>query len=818
MVILIVFAAVAAVLVLGAAGFAFAFRRRVLGLSLPRTRGALAVAGIGAPVTIERDQYGVPHIDASSMPDAAYAMGVAHAQDRLWQLDLTRRVASGRVSEFAGEEGVAVDHFMRRLGLLRVAGEEARRATGDALQMLEAYADGVNTVVGSGRRPPLEFRLLDLDPEPWEPAHSLAVVKLLALGFGMNWDAELQRLRLLRALGPERAAVFDIVYPDTNPTALDPGEFEDWSGLGIPSTEGALSGFAEAARWIPSMRGASNAWVVSGFRTQTGRPLLGTDPHMAPSVPSVWYAAHVRAGSDFESTGVAPPGVPFPLIGHNRRCAWGLTNSFADCQDLVIEEFDGPAARRVRTAAGFEPTRVIRELIHVRGRSDDLEEVVITRHGPVIERLDDVERDEWRGLSLQWTALIPGTFAEGLLKLQRASGWESFRAAMAALDAPSHNAVYADVDGHIGFTVGGRVPVRKKRHPGVPTPGWNDEALWVRFLEPEEMPVTLDPPEGRIVTANNRVGGDGEPYIADDYMNGYRAARIEEMLEAVELDPDVLGRMQMDVLSLPARQVVKLLRGISCTTAAGDRLRRRLAAWDGTMAPSGIEPTIYEAFMRRLAEHALRPLCGDAWAIAAGYDLHHPVFDYPANLVSRMTPELIERWQSGDTALLHGGTWAQTASDALDDTWRDLVSLLGRSTRRWNWGRAHSLPLEHPFSRRGSLGVFFRRRSLRVGGGPDTVMSTSYRPGQGFHTTLSAPTWRQVMDVGNWDACTGVLLPGQSGQPGSPHYDDLVNRWAANRQFRLHWSSDQVRRHARSTLTLTPGAAAPSRPHEARAA
>lgn len=816
--ILIVFAAVAAVLVLGTAAFAVAFRRRVLGLSLPRTRGALAVAGIAAPVAVERDKHGVPHIDASSMPDAAFAMGLAHAQDRLWQMDFSRRVAAGRVSEFAGDEGLAVDHFMRRLGLMRVASEEARRATGDAQLMLEAYAAGVNAVIESGRRPPLEFRLLNMEPEPWLPAHSLAVVKLLALGFGMNWDTELQRMRLLRALGPERAAGVDIVYPETNPTTLTSDDWERWFGDGHNGGSGALSGFAEAARWIPSMRGGSNAWVVSGVRTKSGRPLLGNDPHMAPTVPSVWYAAHVRAGSDFESTGVAPPGVPFPLIGHNRRCAWGLTNSFADCQDLVIEEFDGPAARQVRTASGFEPTGVIRELIHVRGGSDRLEEVVVTRHGPIVERLGDVARNVWRGLALQWTALLPGTFADGLLQLQRAADWSSFRAALAAVDAPSHNAVYADVDGHIGFTVGGHIPVRRQRPSSVPTPGWSDEASWERFLEPEELPSILDPPEGRIVTANNRIlGGDDQPYIASDYMNGYRAARIEEMLEAVELDAELITRMQMDLLNLPARQAVKLLRGMTCEAPAAERLRRRLAAWDGTMAPAGIEPTIYEAFMRRLAEHALRPLCGDAWVTAAGYDLDHALFDYPANLVGRMTPELLSRWQKGDTGLLCGGTWAQTASDALDDTWRDLAGMLGRSTRRWRWGRAHSLPLEHTFSRRRSLGVFFRRRSIPVGGAADTVMATSYAPGEDLHTRLAAPTWRQVMDVGNWDACTGVLLPGQSGQPGSSHYDDLVERWSANRQFPLHWTQDTVRRQTRATLTLTP-AEVSGRVQQARAA
>jgi penicillin amidase len=814
-VILIVCAALVAALVLGAAAFVYAYRRRILGISLPRIRGALPVSGIGAPVTIERDRTGVPHIDATSMPDAAFAMGVVHAQDRLWQMEYMRRLASGRISELAGHEGTRLDHFMRRLGLLRVANDEARRTSDEARVMLESYSAGVNSVIDSGRKMPLEFRLLEIHPEPWCPAHSIAIVKLLALTFGMNWDAELQRLRLVQALGPDRAAQLEVAYPDANPTTLASAGH---AGASANGSGDLVAGFAEAARWVPSMRGASNAWVVAASRSATGRPLLANDPHLAPSVPSAWYAAHVRAGTDFESIGVAPPGVPFTLIGHNRRCAWGLTNSFADCQDLVIEEFDGPAATRFRTAKGFEPTRLVREVIHVRGGSDEIEEVTLTRHGPVVERIGDLERNVWRGLALQWTALVPGTFSDGLLQLQRAGDWQSFRTAMSALDAPSMNAVYADIDGHIGLTVGGRIPVRRQRPRGIPVPGWTDAAVWVRYMDLRELPSVLDPKDGRIVTANNRIIGDHDPrYIAMDYMNGYRAARIEEMLEAVDLDAAHMARMQLDVLSVPARQVARLLRAFTCPTAMAERLRQRLAAWDGSMTPSTIEPTIYSAFMRRLAEHALRPLCGEFWPLAAGFDLAHPVFEYPATLVSRMTPELLSRWQSGDDRMLRGGTWAQTASDALDDTWHDLGELLGRSMRRWRWGRAHSLPLEHPFSRRRSLGSFFPRREFLLGGDADTVMATTNSPADPFQTRLSAPTWRQVMDVGNWDACTGVLLPGESGQPGSRHYDDLAQRWSLNRQFRLHWSRDRVSRHTRNKLTLTPQAIA-GRAGQARAA
>ena len=806
MVIIIVVAAALAALVLGAAVALLILRRRVLGASLPRVRGTLEISAVGEPVHIDRDRHGIPHVAAGSMPDAAFAMGLLHAQDRLWQLELLRRTAMGRVSEFAGPEGLGIDRFVRRLGLHRVAREEARLATGDAARMLLAYAAGVNAGIDTARRLPIEFRLLSLHPEPWEPAHSLAVVKLLALGLSMNWDAEWQRLRLLRAIGAERAARLDVVYPDANPTII-----AATAAAAAHSGEqnGELAAFVEAARWIPTAGGGSNSWVVAGSQTATGRPLLCNDPHLAPGLPSIWYAAHVRAGDDFEATGVTLPGMPFVVIGHNRRCAWGFTNSFADCQDLVIEEFDSPAAQRHRTASGFEATRVLREVIHVKDASDELEEVVLTRHGPVVERIDDPARNVWRGLALQWTALAPGSTAEGMLLLQRAGDWPAFREAMVALDTPSQNAVYADVDGHIGYVLSGRIPVRRRAPSGLPTPGWTGEAQWARFLRPAEMPALVDPAEGRIVTANNRIVGEEFPhYVATDYMNGYRALRITELLSAGRADAAYMNRMQLDVVCPPARQAVRLLRTFTCPTPEAERLRRRLVAWDAEMSATASEPTIYEAFMRRLTERWLRPWCGDSWSIAAGTTLTHPVFDYPGNLIGRITPGLLAAWEAGDTSLLDGGTWPQTAGRALDEAWYDLRAAYGRPGRRWSWGRVHAIPLRHPFSRRRPLGALFRDGDVRVGGGADTVMATSHMPGEPFATRMFAPSWRQVIDVGNWDACTGVHYPGQSGQPGSRHYRDLIGRWLRNDQYTLHWSPEQIRRNTRDRLTLVPSPAA----------
>jgi penicillin amidase len=792
---IVVLIVVAALLVAAAGAVVLLLRAR-----LPRTRGRIVVDGLRNPVSVRRDRHGVAHVDAQTMEDAAFAMGLVHAQDRLWQLDLTRRVASGRISEIAGAEGLTADRFLRRVGLRRIAQEEADLLDGEALTMLEAYAAGINSVIDGGRRLPMEFSLLRMRPERWRPVDSIACAKVLSLGLSLNWDSEMQRLRLLRAVGAETAAAVDLVYPDGNPTILA----ETVAAIGDRGGAETLEMYREAARWLPTATGASNAWAVSADRTATGRAMLCNDPHLTPSVPSLWYIAHVRAGDDFESTGVTFAGQPFPIIGHNRRIAWGYTNSCADCQDLVVEQFDSPQATRFRTEKGWEDSRITREVIRVRDSSDEVEEVVITRHGPVIERCDDQSAGRWLGLALQWTALIPANASQSVLDLQRAGDWASFRAAYAQLDAPSQNVVYADIEGHIGYFCNARIPVRKRVPSGVPVPGWNGDALWQRFLSVDEVPQVFDPPSGVVITANNRIVGEDFPhYVATDYMSGYRALRLAELLDREGMDTAYMRAVQLDITSPPAVQVARLLGDVSCEAPQAESMRVRLASWDGRMAPNAIEPTLYEAFMLRLAEHALRPLCGDAWGIAAGTDLGHPLFDYPANLTGRVTPLLLDRWSRGDESLFDGRTtWPEVAARAMEDAVADLRRTRGRP-RRWRWGHAHRLRLEHPLAVRRSLRPLLNPPAISVGGSVDTILATAARPGHDFGTRLFAPSWRQVIDVGNWETgCTGVHYPGQSAHRASRNHHNLSRRWLRNRQLPLAWGDAAFR--GRRRLTLVP--------------
>ncbi len=793
----ILLAVVAAVVVVVLAATYLAYRR-FLGRSLPQTKGSVTVDAITAPVTVSRDRDGLVHVAAETMTDAAFAMGFVHAQERLWQLELTRRVAAGRISEFAAGEGVAADRFMRRVGLHRIAKAEAAGLEGEPKAMLEAYAAGINAIIGSSRPLPIEFRLLKFKPEQWTVADSLSCAKLLALGLSTNWDNEIQRLDLLRQVGPIRAASLDLIYPDANPTILD----ETAHLAGRRAVDSSLDLFHEAARWIPSTGGGSNSWAVSGSRTESGRPLLCNDPHLPPQVPSIWFQAHVTVAGDFDTTGVTFASQPFPIIGHNEHVAWGFTNSFADCQDLVIEDFEDAAMRRYRTEAGAVDSTIVREVIRVKGASDIVEEVVVTRHGPIVERLEDQGKGVWRGLALQWTALQPGDSTGAILRAQRATSGDTLRKAFVGFDAPAQNVVWADTGGHIGYFLSGRIPVRRRAPSGLPVAGWNGDALWERMLTADESPAVVDPAQGFIVTANNRiVGADFPHYIGSDYMNGYRALRITELLkDTVPLTPQRMNDIQMDTVSPPAREVVKLMRDLRCSSAAAEKLRAKLMAWDGTMDPRRSEPTVYALFIERLAEEALAPLCGDAWRTVATRDRTHDVFGFPGNIVGRLTPVLLQRWRDDDVAFLEKrSTWPEIAARALEAVAGDK-----RSKRRW--GRVHRLPLVHQLGAANRVAAFiFNPRGMRIGGDSDTVMATSKIPSEhGFEARLFTPSWRQIVDVGNWDASTGVHYPGQSGQPGSRHYSDLSARWRRNRQLTLAFSKDAVTASVRESLKLVP--------------
>lgn len=783
---------------------------------LPQTRGTMTIDGLDAEVTIRRDRWGVPHIRARSLADAAFALGLVHAQDRGWQLDVQRRVALGRISEIAGREGVEADRLLRRLGFMRVAALEEADLRGDQRTLLEAYAAGINAILTTGvQGRPLELLLLRRRFERWRPAHSLALLRLVAVGLACDMDFELQRLRLAQAVGPDLAAELEPRYPDGNPTILPDtvapaapdtrkqAQPSDAAAPEIPAeaVDGLRAALAATARWLPSQGApiASNNWVIAGRHTATGRPVLCNDPHLPPSVPSIWYEAHVSVEGDFEIAGVGFVGIPVAVIGHTATIAWGFTNSFADVQDLVVEELTGDG---YRTEGGTERAEIVEERIEVRGSEPVTERVVVTRHGPIVSAFESADGVR-RGLALQWGALRQGQSASGLLGIARARSADDLLAALWHLDVPQ-NCVWADVDGHIGYICAGRIPVRPGGASKLPMAGWEADRRFLRFLTPDEVPQARDPEAGIIVTANNRIVGPGfAHHVAFDTMNGYRARRIERLLEGHEaMESARMAAVQLDVVCIPAREAIELLRTVRSADAGVERAREALCAWDGVMLPDRPEPLLYEAFALELQRAVLEPLCGDAWRLAGG-EMTHPVFGAAGNITGRMLPELLRRWREGDTGLLRGREWPDVASEALGAALARLSREAGPQSR-WRWGRVHAVALDHALGLKPPLTWMLNLPPFEIGGNSDTVLQTAWSPGKPYRTRGWAPSWRQILDVGDWDACTGVHLPGQSGHPASRHHADLVELWRLNRQHRLAWSDAAVDAVTEATLVLRP--------------
>ncbi|MFN2165294.1 MAG: penicillin acylase family protein, partial [Anaerolineae bacterium] len=564
---------------------------------LARTQGNIRLPGLQKEVEILRDRWGVPHIYAGNELDLWFAQGFVHAQDRLWQMDFQRRLVAGRLSEVMGQTTVPVDRWIRILSMRRVAERETALLGARCRSMLEAYAAGVNARIAQGRLP-VEFSLLRYRPEPWTVADTLAWGKYMAWALSVNWEAELLRANLIAHLGPELAAELERTIAGQAPTIVPPGILSQGRSPGQLALDRA-----EAARTFagPGAQAGlgSNSWVVAGSRTRSGAPLLANDMHLLLNMPAIWYENHL-AGGDLNLTGVTFPGIPGVVAGHNGHVAWGFTNGFPDVQDLYVERLrtvDGEtSAPRIQALfeGEWEDVQVLHEEIRVKGGQTVLEEVLVTRHGPIINALapDLAGACAEEGavdspLALRWTALEPDPSThEALMDMIRARNCREFRQALRLWLGPVQNVTYADTEGNIGYSLAGRVPVRAKGDGRVPVPGWTGEYEWAGYIPFDELPHLYNPEQGYIVTANNRPVGDDYPYdLGSEFAVGDRAQRITELLEArPSVDIEYVRHMHFDQVSPTARVLSRVLGQLPVDDPELAAVVRRMRDWDGTLS------------------------------------------------------------------------------------------------------------------------------------------------------------------------------------------------------------------------------------------
>jgi penicillin amidase len=802
---------------------------------LPKRSGRVTVTGLGAPVEVVVDTWGVPHVEASSLPDLMRAQGYLHAQDRLWQMELNRRIVAGRLAEVLGEPALPLDRWMRTLSLRHVAEQELDLHSPTTRALLDAYAGGVNARIAEGRLP-IEFTLLRHRPEPWTPMDSLAWVKMMALTLSVNWEAEIVRARIIDAIGPELAAELEPPYASGMPYVLADGI--DYATVGQTAME--RSEAAEAVTGPAATDGlGSNNWVVHGSRTDTGAPLLANDMHLGLTMPGIWYENHLKAPG-FEVTGVSFPGLPGVVSGHTTKVAWGFTNGFPDVQDLYVEHLrergDGV---EYEFEGGWHPAEVRAERIVVRGGEPVVERVVTTRHGPVINSLAPEHAGE-QPLALKWTAHEPSTMVDTLLAMNQVQSCDEMREALRGWHTPVQNVVYADVDGTIAHSYPGRIPVRAAGDGRTPVPGWTGEYEWTGYIPYDELPHQQNPPSGVIATANNRVVDDSYPYwLGADFVTGNRAARIVEMLdeamsgegagvegEGVEgeggraetgapgstrtgtVDTETFRRMHLDLTSISARRTAAALAGLASEDPAVDEALQLMADWDGTLAADSAQASIYALFSVTLAKRLLEPRMGDVAELYLGRGVT-PVIAETSMLGERCREWLdtiledpsSHWWDTGG-----GETREQQVLGAMADTVAELTRRFGAEPVRWRWGRLHTLTFRHLLGSRAPLDRLLNRGPYPMGGDGDTIWNSQTARHDPAHedAVMIGPPFRFIADLSDLGQSRGQLVPGQSGQVGSPHYADGIGPWLRGDSHPMLLDKAAIEGNAEARVTLVP--------------
>jgi penicillin amidase len=766
----------------------------------PEIKGDIVVPGLSAPVEVIRDDWGVPHIYAQDERDLFFAQGYVHAQDRLWQMEFNRRVASGTLSAILGEATLDTDRFMRTIGLRRAAEQDWVLAEGETRAAMEAYAEGVNAFMESHQnRLPLEFTILGTEPDPWTPVDTLAWGKVMSYFLCGDYDAELLRARLIAGVGLEAAQQLMPPYPDDGPVIVPP------EALGYSWLRGAqfleLDAGAFLADW-PHSDWGSNNWVVHGSRTATGMPLLADDTHLSLDMPSIWYENGLHGGR-FNSVGYSFPGVPMVIIGHNERIAWAVTNLPADVQDFYIEKFDDPAHPTQYEFRGeWMDLEVLYETIAVKGSSPETLQVLSTHHGPIMNRvLGNLPQAE--PLALQWTALQGTHLLEAVEQINLATNWDGFRQALTYWDAPSQNFIYADVEGNIGYQSPGKIPIRAQGHQGaVPVPGWTGEYEWQGFIPFDELPRTFNPPAGFIATANNKVVTDDYPHhIAYEWSAPYRAQRIVDLLESDDsITIEDMQKIHAQTYSLPAEVLRPYLSTLNPTEGLQAQALDLVRQWDLYNEPDRAGASVFQVWYWFLVDNIFGDELGDA------------LFDRYRAYSNIHTPLIIDMMAQADNPWFDDVNTpaVETRDDIVGSSFVDAVEWLrseyGENPDKWQWGKLHTKTFIHnPLGQSGISLVesLFNSDTIAARGDGFTVNAAPYSFGNPF-AMESGVSQRYIADLSDFGNSVAIHTTGQSGHLFHPHREDFISLWQNVEYHPMLFNRDDIEADAESILTISP--------------
>lgn len=825
--ILIFLSSLLAVLLIAGAVFSFVTVRK----SFPDTSGTVQIARLKADVSVMRDELGIPQIYADTPEDLFLAQGYVHAQDRFYEMDFRRHVTAGRLAELVGDAALETDKFVRTLGWRRVAEKELSLLDDETLNLLRSYARGVNSYIEnrSASKLSLEYSVLsltgpDYTPEPWTAVDSLAWIKAMAWDLRSNMDDEIDRVLATQKLSVDEVEELYPEYPKKHATIVADGTVED--GDFVSQAKSSDAGLARAAvasltkarsgaEALPALLGmgdgiGSNSWVVDGSRSTTGKPILANDPHLAPSMPGIWYQVglHCRtvsAACPYDVAGFSFSGMPGVVVGHNAKIAWGVTTMYADVADLYLERVVGDTYEFNGKQIAVETRE---ETFKVAGGDTETIKVRSTRHGPILSDLDDdidavgtgLQRTTEQGtyeVALRWTALDPSPTIKAVFALGKAQNWEQFRAAAKLFTVPSQNLVYADVEGNIGYQSPGTIPIRKKGDGRWPVPGWDSSYGWQGTIPFDSLPRVYNPDEGFIVTANNKVIGDQYPeLLGADTAAGYRSERIRDLLEANDkISVQDMSDIQNDTYSAVAQRLVPLLLDIRLESKYYREGPQTLEQWDYRQDADSSAAAYFNAvwsnvladtFQDQLPQ-AVWPAGGERW-----FSVIDTILDDPTSIW----------WDDVTTST------RETRDDILAQAMRDARDELTRTQSRhpdkWSWGAMHTLELVNPTlgdSGVGAVNWLFNRGPFETGGGSGIVNATSWDASAGYGIT-SAPSMRMIVDLGDFDKSRWIQLTGNSGHAFHDNYLDQHKLWAKGETAPWAFTETTVKEATKRQLTL----------------
>lgn len=793
----------------------FFFLKYLVTKSSPEYEGKINVQGIFSEVAIYRDEYGVPHIFAENEQDLMFAAGYVQAQDRLWQMDISRRAGEGRLAEVLGSSAIGFDRLFRTLNLSAIVSKIEAELPPEVSSALIAYSEGVNTFIRDHQgKFPIEFDMLGYEPELWKVKHSLLLSRLMAWDLNLAWWVDLTMGELRDKFGLERAKELLPVYPSEAPVIVK-GKFQEkkiqkktsHDLLDTPN----ISGFKNLVQQYRNYFGidgsaiGSNAWVVSITKSASGKPILANDPHLGLPAPSKWYEMHLSAPG-WNVAGSAIPGTPFIVIGSNDRIAWGLTNAMIDETDFYVVTTDSINPNMYNYEKKLIPIKSRDEVIYI-GKDDSLEFTIReTHHGPIISDLHPSlltkVNIQNKLVAMRWCGFEISQESYAFYLINKANNKEEFENGLKHFAVPGQNFIYADVEGNIGYWTAAKIPLRGNFNPTFVLSGWSKEYEWKGFVNFDQLPKLWNPPEQFIATANNKIADNTSYFISNLFMPPSRIERINELLnESNIFSVEDFKRMQLDYVSPHARKLTKQITNTfdenPTTDSEINSALEYLNNWDFKHSPTDIAPTIFNMFFVKLIHNTFEDEMGKD--ILNDYMFFSAV---PIIVVDKLFSADTSGWFDNiNTEVIE--TKSDIIKKSLSDALKQLRTEIGSEIKNWQWGVLHSVTFEHPFGKRKPLDKVFNIGPFPVGGSANTINNGEYNLNSSFKNVVG-PSTRQIVDMARPSSRFSVITTGQSGQPFHKHYSDQTLLWLNGDYKNVLMDREEIENSGWNKLILAP--------------